>query len=134
MVLACGVRLFRVLCVLALPKNKRFTIVFWCGNKLFCKESEIGANSFPKLDVKMGLKSKAFAVGFVVFLVVLVFRLLVGALHSLSNAQSINKNSSVAGLQPETQPSPTLSVLAAFASVIVFFSGLKLFFKKSPDK
>lgn len=108
--------------------------MFWCGNKLFCKESEIGVNSFPKQGVKMGFKSRAFVVGFVVFLVVLVLGLLVGALHSLSNAQSINKNSSVADLQPETQPSPTLSVLAAFASVIIFFSGLKLFFKKSPDK
>ncbi len=84
----------------------------------------------------MGFKSRAFVVGFVVFLVVLVLGLLVGALHSINNDQSINQDSSAAetDLQPEPQSSPTLSVVAAFASVIVFFSGLKLFFKKSPDK
>lgn len=78
----------------------------------------------------MGLRSSAFVVGFVVFLVVLVLGLLVGALHSINNAQSINQAAET-DLLPEPQSFPTLSVEAAFASVIVFFSGLKLFFKKA---
>ncbi len=79
----------------------------------------------------MVTKSKAFIAGFVVFLVVLVLGLLAVALHNISENQRYNIAVGT-DLQPHPQSSPALSAVAAFASVTVFFLGLKLFFKKRP--
>jgi hypothetical protein len=70
-------------------------------------------------------------VGFAIFLVVLVVGLLAVVLHNTSD-----QNNSVEGTdsQLKYQSSPTLSAMAALASVVVFFLGLKLFFKKSPNR
>lgn len=101
------------------------------GTELFCNESEIGVKSSPLSVQKLVSGSKAFLVGFAIFLVVLVVGLLAVVLHNTSD-----QNNSVEGTdsQLKYQSSPTLSAMAALASVVVFFLGLKLFFKKSPTR
>jgi H+/Cl- antiporter ClcA len=75
--------------------------------------------------------SKAFVVGFAIFLVVLVVGFLAVALLNISNQNNSLKETDS---QLKTQSSPTLSAMAALASVVVFILGLKLFFKKSPAR
>lgn len=110
--------------------NLTLTISNKTGHRLYLINGEfhidnvyaVNINTFHWEDAPLGKKALDVRIAFEN-----------GVFHSISDERVINRNDTIiteTEPQPQPQPFPTLSVIAALLSVIVFFLGLKLFFKK----